>query len=145
MRTRVLPYGRALARSRAFIVAERERGAVLVEFAGMTPIVLVVLALLWQCVLIGYTFTLAGNAADEGARAATSAAEYGDPAGACRSAATQHLPSQWASGSSVSCARSGSLWRADVRLKTPVLFPGAAALPFTVHGRAGAAVEGGAG
>ena len=115
----------------------------LVEFAGMAPIVLTVLALMWQCVLIGYTFTLAGNAADEAARAAASAAEYGDPGGACQSAATEHLPSQWASGAAVSCARAGDLWKADVRLPTPVLFPGAVSLPFTVSGEAGAAAEGG--
>ncbi|AXK37849.1 pilus assembly protein [Streptomyces armeniacus] len=107
----------------------------------MAPIILVVLALLWQCVLIGYTFTLAGNAADEGARAAASAAAYGDPASACESAAREHLPSAWNSNASVSCYQSGNVWKADVDLATPVLFPGAANLPFTVHGSAGAALE----
>ncbi|WP_345747646.1 TadE/TadG family type IV pilus assembly protein [Streptomyces sp. ODS28] len=115
----------------------------LVEFTGMVPVILTVLALMWQCVLIGYTFTLAGNAADEGARAATSAAAYGDPAGACQAAAERHLPASWSSGAAISCAQSGDLWTAHVGLKTPVLFPGAAALPFTVTGKAGAAREGG--
>lgn len=119
----------------------RDRGALTVEFAGMVPIIVVVLALLWQCVLIGYTFTLAGNAADEGARAATSAAAYGDPAGACESAAREHLPSAWGAEASINCYVSGHVWKADVDLSTPVLFPGAANLPFTVHGSAGAALE----
>lgn len=119
-----------------------DRGALTVEFAGMAPIVLVVLALLWQCVLIGYTFTLAGNAADEAARAATAAAAYGDPASACASAAHRHLPDAWDGGASVSCSLDGGVWSARVDLPAPVLFPGAAHLPFTVHGSAGAAEEG---
>ncbi|NEB82244.1 AAA family ATPase, partial [Streptomyces sp. SID14478] len=51
-----------------------DKGAVTLEFAAMFPLVLVVMALMWQCVLYGYTYSLAGNAADEAARAATSAA-----------------------------------------------------------------------
>jgi pilus assembly protein CpaE len=119
-----------------------DRGALTVEFAGMAPLVLVVLALLWQCVLIGYTFTLAGNAADEAARAATAAAAYGDPQSACATAAHRHLPDAWDSGAHVSCHLDGQVWKAQVDLPAPVLFPGAAHLPFTVHGGAGAAEEG---
>lgn len=119
-----------------------DRGAVSVEFAGMAPVVLVVLVLLWQCVLIGYTFSLAGNAADEAARAATGAAAYGDPQGACEEAAREHLPATWRKSASVSCARGGHVWKAQVDLRTPILFPGAAGLPFTVNGEAGAAEEG---
>ncbi len=59
----------------------------------MFPLVLVVMALLWECALFGYTYSLAGNAADEAARAATAAyAVQGDWAGACRSAGARHLP-----------------------------------------------------
>ncbi|MGY1437700.1 AAA family ATPase [Streptomyces reniochalinae] len=121
---------------------EGERGALSVEFAGMAPVVLLTLVLLWQCVLIGYTFTLAGNSADEAARAATAAAAYGDPRAACESAARAHLPAKWRAGSSVSCSQGGTVWKADVDLRTPILFPGAAGLPFTVGGEAGAAEEG---
>ncbi|WP_444544893.1 TadE/TadG family type IV pilus assembly protein [Streptomyces daqingensis] len=112
------------------------------EFAGIAPIVLVVLAVLWQCVLIGYTFSLAGNAADEAARAATAAASGGDAQSACQEAATEHLPAKWRESSSVDCSLSGHLWKADVDLSAPVLFPGAGKLPFTVNGTAGAAEEG---
>lgn len=119
-----------------------DRGALTVEFAGIAPIVLVVLAILWQCVLVGYTFSLAGNAADEAARAATAAASSGDAQGACRAAATEHLPAEWRKNSTVNCSLSGHLWKADVDLTAPVLFPGAGKLPFTVSGRAGAAEEG---
>ncbi|GAA2073649.1 hypothetical protein GCM10009801_27080 [Streptomyces albiaxialis] len=130
---RALPPGRDLG---------SDRGSLTVEFAGMAPIVLVTLVLLWQCVLIGYTFSLAGNAADEAARAATSAAAYGDPQGACESAAREHLPAKWAEGATITCSRGDNLWKADVDLKTPILFPGGAGLPFTVNGEAGAAEEG---
>jgi Flp pilus assembly CpaE family ATPase len=119
-----------------------DRGALTVEFAGIAPIVLVVLAVLWQCVLIGYTFSLAGNAADEAARAATAAASGGDAQSACQEAATEHLPAKWRESSSVDCSLSGHLWKADVDLSAPVLFPGAGKLPFTVSGTAGAAEEG---
>ena len=60
-----------------------DRGAVTLEFAGMFPILLVVMTILWQCVLYGYSYSLAGNAADEAARAATAAyAVNGDVPGA---------------------------------------------------------------
>ncbi|WP_314171852.1 AAA family ATPase [Streptomyces winkii] len=119
-----------------------EKGAVTVEFAGMAPVILAVLAILWQCVLIGYTFSLAGNAADEAARAATAAASAGDAEGACESAATEHLPAEWRDNSAVSCSLQGHLWKADVDLSAPVLFPGAGKLPFSITGTAGAAEEG---
>ncbi|MGI5349131.1 AAA family ATPase [Streptomyces sp. CA-250714] len=119
-----------------------DRGSLSVEFAGMAPIVLVTLVLLWQCVLIGYTFSLAGNSADEAARAATAAGAYGDPQGACEAAAREQLPAKWREDASVSCTRGGTVWKANVDLRTPLLFPGAAGLPFTVGGEAGAAEEG---
>ncbi|MBO8196491.1 AAA family ATPase [Streptomyces oryzae] len=119
-----------------------DRGSLSVEFAGMAPIVLVTLVLLWQCVLLGYTFSLAGNSADEAARAATAAAAHGDPQGACEAAAREHLPAKWRKDASVSCTRGGTVWKADVDLRTPLLFPGAAGLPFRVGGDAGAAEEG---
>ena len=77
-----------------------------------------------------------------GARAATAAASDGDAEGACRAAATEHLPAKWREESKVNCALSDHVWKADVDLAPPVLFPGADILPFTVSGRAGAAEEG---
>ena len=38
-----------------------DRGQVSVELLGITPLILVVLVLLWQFVLLGYAWTLAGN------------------------------------------------------------------------------------
>ncbi|WP_052851498.1 TadE/TadG family type IV pilus assembly protein [Streptomyces avicenniae] len=116
---------------------ERDRGSTLVEFAGLFPLVVLMMAVIWQCILIGYAFSLAGNAADAGARAG--AAARGDAEGACAAAATEDLPGGW--DASVSCPLEGSVRRAHVELRVPVLFPGAFSLPVTVTGTAGAAEE----
>ncbi|AJT64710.1 TadE family protein [Streptomyces chattanoogensis] len=116
-----------------------DRGQVSVEFLGLLPLIGVVLILLWQFVLIGYTYSLAANSADRGARAAT-AIEAGG-AGACRTAAVRDLPASWRSAATTSCRPEAGLWQATVRLKVPVLFPGAADFPWTVTGSAGAVKE----
>ncbi|MEN8651232.1 AAA family ATPase [Streptomyces sp. 21So2-11] len=120
----------------------RDRGAVTVELAGMAPLIIFVMIAMWQAVLFGYTFSLAGNAADEGARAATAAeASGGDPQAACTEAARQRLPASWQDGFAPTCGASGNLWKAEVRLQTPVLFPGAGNFPWSVNGSGGAARE----
>ncbi|MFI9648655.1 CpaE family protein [Streptomyces sp. NPDC052040] len=118
-----------------------DRGAVTLEFAAMFPLVLVVMALLWECVLYGYTYSLAGNAADEAARAATAAyAVQGDVAGACRQAGAAHLPSAW-SGADIACGQDGPVMKATVRARVPLFFPGVDP-GWQVEGTAGAALEG---
>ncbi|WP_411121060.1 TadE family protein [Streptomyces sp. x-19] len=116
-----------------------DRGQVSVEFLGLLPLILVVLALLWQCALTGYTYALAAHAADRGARAATALEDGGS--GACRAAATHQLPHAWLGGASTDCTTVAGLWKATVRIKVPVLFPGAGDFPWTVTGTAGAAKE----
>ncbi|MEV6807221.1 pilus assembly protein [Streptomyces sp. NPDC017248] len=117
-----------------------DRGQVSVELLGMTPLIVLTLVLMWQAVLVGYTFTLAGNAADEAVRAGT-AARPGQRAAACREAALAHLPDAWRSGAEVPpCGGSGYV-TADVRLRVPVLFPGFVDFPVTVPGHAGAVEE----
>ncbi|WP_348541961.1 TadE/TadG family type IV pilus assembly protein [Streptomyces sp. SAI-117] len=113
-------------------------GQVTVEFLGMTPLILITLVLLWQFVLLGYTFTLAGNAADEAVRAATAAAP-GEREAACEQAGLDKLPGAWSG--TVDCATGGGYVTADVHLDVPVLFPGAIAFPFQVDGHAGAVEE----
>lgn len=118
-----------------------DRGAVTLEFAGMFPILLVVMTILWQCVLYGYSYSLAGNAADEAARAATAAyAVNGDVPGACQTAGSKHLPGAW-SGAKISCGAAGSVMKATVKVDVPLFFPGFDA-GFKVQGNAGAALEG---
>ncbi|WP_328562440.1 TadE/TadG family type IV pilus assembly protein [Streptomyces coelicoflavus] len=117
-----------------------ESGQVTIEFLGMTPVIVATLVVLWQLVLVGYTYTLAGNAADEAVRAAT-AAERGARDGACREAGLDKLPGSWEGGASVDCATAGGYVTADVRIEVPILFPGTLSVPFTVHGHAGAVEE----
>ncbi|MFF1453238.1 CpaE family protein [Streptomyces sp. NPDC058274] len=118
-----------------------DRGAVTLEFAGMFPLLLVVMTILWQCVLYGYTWSLAGNAADEAARAATAAyAVQGDAAGACQAAGQEHLPDAW-QGADIACTLEGSVWKARVNAQVPLFFPGFD-VNWEVDGEAGAAVEG---
>jgi hypothetical protein len=97
-----------------------DRGQSVIEFTGMVPIILVTLAVLWQSALVGYTFVLAGNAADKGV------------------AAEEDLTGGWSA--TVDCGPDGDLYTAEVALEVPLLFPGVN-LPITVEGRAGAATE----
>ncbi|MGW0870084.1 pilus assembly protein [Streptomyces sp. NBC_00080] len=117
----------------------RDRGQVTIEFLGMTPLIIVTLVVVWQFVLVGYTFTLAGNAADEAVRAGT-AAPPGERLAACRQAGLDKLGDAWKGNAVVDCGGSGYV-TADVSLKVPVLFPGTIDFPFTVHGHAGAVEE----
>jgi pilus assembly protein CpaE len=95
-----------------------DRGQVTLETLGMTPVILITLLLIWQAVLAGYTFTLAGNAADEAARAAAVGADS-------NAAGLDDLPSAWRDAAKV-----GAPHRADgqvevtVTLKMPLLVPG---------------------
>ncbi|QIP84889.1 pilus assembly protein [Streptomyces sp. Tu 2975] len=113
-----------------------DRGQSLIEFTGMVPIILVTLAVLWQSALVGYTFVLAGNAADKAVAAGTRA--EGGGAAACAAAAEEDLTGGWSAA--VSCGPDGDLYKAEVSLEVPLLFPGVN-LPITVTGRAGAAAE----
>ncbi|MGW8950145.1 TadE/TadG family type IV pilus assembly protein [Streptomyces sp. NPDC055709] len=116
-----------------------DRGQTAVEFTGMVPIILATLILLWQAALVGYTFSLAGNAADEGARAGAVAGLGSGPA--CEAAARKKLPDAWQAGDT-HCQRKGSgLFEARVDLKAPFLFPGFVDLPIPVDGRASAVWE----
>ncbi|MFI5683758.1 TadE family protein [Streptomyces sp. NPDC051636] len=119
---------------------EGDRGQVSIEFLGMTPLILLTLVLMWQCVLVGYTFTLAGNAADEAARAGTAAPPAGSRQSACEQAGLKHLSAAWRGDASVKCSPAGYV-TADVEIKVPVLFPGLISFPVTVHGHAGTVEE----
>ncbi|MDV9173229.1 TadE/TadG family type IV pilus assembly protein [Streptomyces sp. W16] len=123
-------------------VQGRDRGQVTIEFLGMTPLIILTLVLMWQFVLVGYTYTLAGNAADEAVRAATAAAPGGARIAACEQAGLSKLSAAWRDGAEVRCGGGGTgLVTADVTLDVPVLFPGSIAFPFTVHAHAGAVEE----
>ncbi|MET9878672.1 P-loop NTPase [Actinacidiphila glaucinigra] len=110
-----------------------EQGQVALETLGMTPLILLVLVLVWQAVLTGYTFTLAGHAADRAARAAA----VGEDA---RAAAAEDLPGAWRIEDFGTTGTDGMVG-VTVGLRVPVLFPGAIDFPLTVHGHASAVDE----
>ncbi|WP_432104933.1 pilus assembly protein [Streptomyces sp. bgisy091] len=116
-----------------------DRGQVAIEFTGTLPLILVTLALLWQGAVIGYTFMLAGNAADKAVTAATST--YGSRQAACERAGREDLPSAWAATFRCGVAPGGDLVEAKVDVKVPLLFPGAFNLPMTLTGEAAANLE----
>ncbi len=111
-----------------------------IEFLGMTPLIILTLVLLWQFVLVGYTWTLAGNAADEAVRQAA-AAHPDDRQKVCDEAGKDKLPNAWAGDAEVGCTTANGYVRARVVLGVPVLFPGSIAFPFEVEGNAGAIEE----
>lgn len=93
---------------------ERDRGQTVIEFIGVVPLILLLLVALWQCALVGYTFVLAGNAADEGARA-------GAAGGSCETAALHEVPSAF---EGAALCQDGAMYRATVTLHIPILIPG---------------------
>ncbi len=113
-------------------VRDRDRGQVAIEFAGTVPLILLLVAAVWECVLIGYAFSLAGNAADEAARAG---AVHGPQA--CRAAAGEHVGAAWKL--EVVCEERGDIFWSKVTLAIPVFYPG---LNFgEIDGTGGAAME----
>ncbi|MFH9563903.1 TadE family protein [Streptomyces globisporus] len=117
----------------------RDRGQTAVEFLGMTPFIILIMLVLWECALIGYTFSLAGNAADVGARKG-SGAEFA-PGTACRQGALKDLPDAWSKNAVVKCRGGSSLYEATVELKVPVLVPGLFDLDTKITGKAGSPRE----
>lgn len=125
----------------ALSLRRKDRGAVTLEFAGMFPLLLVVMTILWQAALYGYTYSLAGNAADEAARAAAAAAAInGDVGGACRTAGSSDLSGAW-QDADIQCNEAGPVMRATVVAQVPLFFPGFDA-NWEVRAQAGAATEG---
>ncbi|MER8072855.1 hypothetical protein ABTZ59_31715 [Streptomyces sp. NPDC094034] len=105
----------------------------------MVPIILGTVILLWQAALVGYTFSLAGNAADEAVRAYTVTAGTESGHEACEQAGAEHLPGAW--NADIRCQGDGEdLVKAEVDLEVPVLFPGFN-IPITVPGHASAVRE----
>ncbi|MFF3329095.1 TadE/TadG family type IV pilus assembly protein [Streptomyces sp. NPDC002888] len=117
----------------------RDRGQVTIEFLGMTPVIIVTLVLVWQCVLVGYAYTLAGNAADEAVRAGTAVSPGGARLAACQEAGEKHLSGSW-KGTVEDCGGTGYV-HASVTVEVPVLFPGSISFPFKAEGHAGAVEE----
>ncbi|MFV5994790.1 TadE family protein [Streptomyces sp. NPDC056231] len=120
----------------------RDRGQTAIEFLGVTPLIILLMLVLWQCALIGYTFSLAGNAADEAAHKGAIAEFRANPA--CQRAALDHLPRAWRKSAKPKCTAdvSSGMYRAEVKLKVPVLVPGLLNWKYAVTGNAASPLEG---
>ncbi|MEV7168864.1 TadE/TadG family type IV pilus assembly protein [Streptomyces sp. NPDC090085] len=110
---------------------DRDRGQVAIEFVGTVPLILLLVAAVWECVLIGYAFSLAGNAADEAARAAAVGRS-------CEEAAGRHVGSAW--NMTVTCSETGGIVTARVSLNLPILHPGLG-IGVPIEGEAGSPKE----
>ncbi|MFE9859396.1 TadE family protein [Streptomyces sp. NPDC005780] len=120
---------------------DRDRGQTAIEFVGVTPLIILMLIALWQCALFGYTFILAGNAADVAARAGNGSQWRQDAA--CKQAGRKDLPSAWQGKADFDCGGyEPGLYKAEVRLTVPVLVPGVLDWGPTVTGEAASAKEG---
>ncbi|MEU6209018.1 TadE/TadG family type IV pilus assembly protein [Streptomyces sp. NPDC047023] len=108
-----------------------DRGQVAIEFVGTVPLILLLVAAVWECVLIGYAFSLAGNAADEAARAAAVGRS-------CEEAAGRHVGSAW--NMTVTCSETGGIVTARVSLNLPILHPGLG-IGVPIEGEAGSPKE----
>jgi pilus assembly protein CpaE len=110
-----------------------QRGQVAAETMGVFPLIGLIGLLLWQTVLVGFTYVLAGHAAREGAR------ELAVGNNVYSAAADDVLPA-WREDMSV---QEGSNY-VVVTLKVPALVPGLAT-NLRISVRAGTVIEGGVG
>jgi pilus assembly protein CpaE len=106
-----------------------EQGSLSVETAGLFGIILLVTAVLWQIVLTGFTFVLAGHAAREGARQLAVDAPF-------ERQVREELPLGWREGARVT---SGEDY-VEVSLAVPAIVPGLES-PVRFSVRAGTVVE----
>ncbi len=116
-----------------------ERGQASVEFAGILPLLLIVVLLLWQVGLVGYTFVLAGHAAREGARELSTNTQDEPKDRPYVDEAVKDLPNAWRKGSDVDRPDKDET-TVRVRLKVPFLFP-SVDTPVTISSVAGASIE----
>lgn len=124
--------------SRASSIAARfasESGQATIEFAGVFPLILVVLVAMWQIVLIGMTFVFAGHAARVGARAFA----VGSPV---TPAAVADLPGAWRNNTMVLPPTDNhGTGTVEVKLQMPLLLPGMFHVPVTIDSSAQTPIE----
>lgn len=106
-------------------------GQVTTETVGLTAIIFVIAFALWQVVLTGYTFVLAGHAAREGARRLA----VGEVS-AVSPTVRDDLPGAWRDGMAVEVGED----RVEVSLRVPAVIPGYAT-GFEVSASAGTVRE----
>jgi hypothetical protein len=109
---------------------------------GLLPVLLLFVLALWQLGLVGYTYVLAGHAAQEGARMMAVNPTDGKPDDAAykkiRTRAMGEVPNAWRGGAEVKVPDDEST--VAVRLKVPAVLPGLTS-PFAIGSRAATAIE----
>lgn len=104
----------------------KDEGQATVEFAGLVPLILLLVIFLWQAVLLGVGFISAGHAANEGAHAAA----VGKSPAQVADAAKETLPWGWDEHSTVHYERDDPYVAVDVTV--PFFLPGVFRSPWSV-------------
>lgn len=124
--------GRRRGGRRARVKVRADEGQATIETVALFPLIVLVVALLWQFALVGFTFVLAGQSAEAGAQAYS----VGAPASVAVDEARADLPSAWRDG--FSAGASGRSF--EVAVRVPVLLPGLGSA-FTIRSAAGLVPE----
>ncbi len=120
-----------------------DRGQTAVEFVGMLPIILATCIMIWQAVLVGYAYTLAGNGADQAAHEVAVMRGDQDWTDECNEGARLGVADRdYEFTAECDPDPVHELVRAKVKVSVPVLFPGFVNFPFTVTGEASSPQEG---
>jgi pilus assembly protein CpaE len=110
-----------------------EAGQVAAETVALTFLVVTIFLAIWQCVLYGYSYVLAGHAAGEGARKLA----VGSPV---EPAVYRDLPAAWRDPDDVQVAVGGGT--VTVRLQVPTVIPGlTTASPLWVSAESASPIE----
>jgi pilus assembly protein CpaE len=119
-----------------------ERGQASAETMGLLPVLILFVLALWQVGLVGYTYVLAGHAAQEGARMLAVNPTDGKPDDEAykkiRKRAMGEVPGAWREDAKVEVP--GGESTVSVRLKVPIVIPGLKS-PFAIGSRAASTVE----
>lgn len=103
-----------------------DQGSASVEFLGVLPWALLIVAIVWQLVLVGMSFVWSGQAASAAARATS----LGQEVHQIRSAAKDAVPSGMQSDVNVTHPNGDA--SVDVSVKVPVFAPGLVSSPWSV-------------
>jgi pilus assembly protein CpaE len=98
-----------------------ERGQVAVDFSGVLPLFVLLVIVLWQIGLTGYTYVVAGHAAREGARKLAVDPTDGPKDFPYRDEAKAALPKPWRAHSSIDKTDAVTV---KVSLRVPMFLPG---------------------
>jgi pilus assembly protein CpaE len=114
-----------------------ERGQAAVDFAGVLPILLLVVIALWQVGLMGYSYVVAGHAAREGVRQLAVDPTDGPKDFPYRDVARATLPGAWRDGAQIKKEGAVSV---RVNVSVPLFLPGVKT-PWRVGSTATTSVE----